>query len=226
MVGDQLKPSKRNVRLLSDSEYSSKELFRADPIIENGMKLSGASEGMNNSKQEQKWAKLLLPLTVAVLATLAILACGGDGDTPEGVVTVNSGPTTATLVPEQTTRAASNSASTPLPPGEPSLYRAVWAGTVDEVRNFVAAGADVNSDGEDGEPLLYTAIWRSEPEKVQILVDAGANVDAKDTDNNPLLYTAIWRDRTEALRILVAAGRGRECQRRRRRAPPVHRGLA
>ena len=82
MVGDQLTPSKRNVRLLSDSEYSSKELFRADPIIENGMKLSGANEGMNNSKQEQKWAKLLLPLTAAALATLAILACTGENTTP------------------------------------------------------------------------------------------------------------------------------------------------
>ena len=51
--------------------------------------MSGAGEGMNNSKQEQKWAKLLLPLAVAALGTLAILACRGDGDTPEGVVTIN-----------------------------------------------------------------------------------------------------------------------------------------
>ena len=237
MVGDQLTPSKRNVRLLSDSEYSSKELFRADSIIENGMKLSGASEGMNNSKQEQKWAKLLLPLAVAVLATLAILACRGDGDTPEVAATINPGATVtlipsaapgATPIPRATREMAPTRlpASTPLPPGDPDLYRAIWAGTPNDVRDQVATGREVNASNESGDPFLYTAIWRADPETVQILADAGADVNARDADGDPLLYTAVWRDRTQALRILVDAGRGRECQRRRRRPPPVHRGLA
>ena len=146
-------------------------------------------------------------LVVVLLATLATLASRGDGDTPEGVVTVDPGPTaTATPVPEQATRAASNSAFTPLPPGKPSLYRAIWAGTIDEVTNLVAAGADVNADGGDGEPLLYTAIWRAEPEKVQILVDAGADLNARDADGDPLLYTAVWREKPEALNTLIASG--------------------
>ena len=94
----------------------------------------------------------------------------------------------------------------PLPSGDPELYRAIWAGTPDDVRDHIVAGQEVNVSNEDGDLFLYTAIWRAHPDTVQILVDAGADVNARDSDNHPLLYTAIWRDKPEVLKILAAAG--------------------
>ena len=123
---------------------------------------------MNYFKQEHSGAMLLLPTVVVLLAVLSMLACGEQSERAPGITLnpeatstpVPAATSNATAVPEQALRGASNSASTPLPQGDATLYRAIWAGTIDEVRSLVAAGADVNADGENGEPLLYTAIWR------------------------------------------------------------------
>ena len=147
----------------------------------------------------------------------AVLSCGGSDDPPTPTARNMPQPTAtgvSTAVPESTNEVRSTRASgqtsppstAKLPPGVPELYRAIWAGTIDEVRALVADGKAVNASNEDGDPLLYTAIWRAEPEKVQILVEAGADVNAKDSDGDPLLHTAVWRKRTEALKILIAAG--------------------
>ena len=123
----------------------------------------------------------------------AVLACRGSEDSPTPTGTNVPQPTAtrvSTAVPESTRASdtTSPSAATKLPPGDPELYRAIWAGTIDEVRTVVAEGMEVNVSNDDGDPFLYTAIWRAEPEKVQILVDAGADVNAKDSDGDPLLY--------------------------------------
>ena len=112
---------------------------------------------------------------------------------------------TATLVPLPPVPTPRPPA-TPLPSGDPSLYRAIWAGSLDDLREQTALGKEVNASNEQGDPFLYTAVWRGGPDKVQALIDAGADVDVRDSDNDPVLYTAIWRGQTEALRILVDAG--------------------
>ena len=150
----------------------------------------------NAARSNGTWWALWL-----VLAALALLACRGEQSdrTPEITISpaatsnqVPAGAPDATAVPGEAPRAVSDSDSTPLAQEE-TLYRAIWAGTIEEVRSLVAAGADVNARDGDGDPLLHTAVWRAEPEKVQILVDAGADVDARDSVSNPVLYTAVWR---------------------------------
>ena len=144
-------------------------------------------------------------LAAAVLSLLIMLACSGDDSTPKTAVELS--PTIAESPPESTQESTDASA----PSGDTDLYRAVWAGTIDEVRSMVAKGADVDARDDSGDPILYTAIWRADPEKVQILVDAGADVNAKDSSGEPMLYTAIWRDKIEALKILVESWCRREC---------------
>ena len=214
MVGDQLTSSKRNVRLLSDPEYLSKERFRADPIIETGMKLSGAGEGMNNSKQEQNLAKLLLPLAVVALATLGLLACRGENTTPNAADTQIQ---LATSVPSGTVATSVSTTandeapilvndSTSTPSDADALFDAIWRGEVDEIRALVATGADANAVDEDGNPYLLEAVWRGREEVVQVLVSAGADINARDSENNPVLHRAVWPGDAEMVQALVDLG--------------------
>ena len=62
----------------------------------------------------------------------------------------------------------------PFTSGDPELYRAIWAGTPDDVREHIVGSKEVNVSNEDGDPFLYTAIWRADPDTVQILVEAGS----------------------------------------------------
>ena len=87
--------------------------------------------------------------------------------------------------------AAPGPADTRLPPGDPDLYRAIRVGAVDDVRQLVAEGKEVNVSDENGDPLLYAAIWRDKENVVELLIDSGADVNAKDSEGNPLLREAI-----------------------------------
>ena len=152
----------------------------------------------------------ILALAAAMLLVLLMLACSSDTVTPDATIVLSPD---ATAAPNPTaTLAPLPPVPTPVPPvaplhaGDPLLYRAIWAGSLDDLRKQIALGKEVNASNEQGNPFLYTAIWRGGPDKVQALVDAGADVNVRDSGNNPMLYTAIWRGETEALRILVDAG--------------------
>ena len=173
---------------------------------------------MSSYHKGKKKTGIAWVLTVAALSLLIILACGGEDPTP--AVEID------TTIVESPAQPTEESGETSDPSDESDLYTAVWAGTTEEVRSLVAAGADVNARNDDGDPLLYTAIWRAEPEKVQILVDAGADINAKDSNGNPLIYTAVWRDKIDALRILVEAGADLNARDSDGDPNPLHRRLA
>ena len=133
----------------------------------------------------------LVTIGIILILGAAVLTCGGSENAPT--------PTAPTSPQTAATGVTTAVAVARLPFGDRDLYRAIWAGTTDEVRSLVVKGKGVNASNEDGDPLLCTAVWRAEPEKVQILVDAGADVNVKDSDGDPILYTAVWREKTEAL---------------------------
>ena len=151
----------------------------------------------------------ILALAAAMLLVVLMLACSSDTVTPDATIVLSPD---ATAAPNPTaTLAPLPPVPTPVPPvaplhaGDPLLYRAIWAGSLDDLREQIALGKEVNASNEQGDPFLYTAIWRGGPDKVQALVDAGADVNVRDSGNDPMLYTAMWRGETEALRILVDA---------------------
>ena len=141
---------------------------------------------MKRHNTEHRLSGAILKLAASGLAMLAVIACNNSTAAP--------GPTAPLNLPAETAprvTAAQNPTSPAgptllpearsLPSGDPDLYRAIWAGTADEVRSLVAEGMEVNASNEDGDPFLYTAIWRAQPDTVQILVDAGADVDARNS---------------------------------------------
>ena len=73
----------------------------------------------------------------------------------------------------------------PAPSAEPApdpsdpLLEAVRSGTIDEVRELLAAGASPNGTNPSKAPPLVNAASRRDPEKVRLLLEAGADVDAR-----------------------------------------------
>lgn len=93
-----------------------------------------------------------------------------------------------------------------LPLVSSALYSAVWRGQVEQVRQLVAGGLNVNARTSDGDPLIREAIWRNHVEIVEILANAGAHVNVNDSDGDPVIREAIWRDHVRIVQILVDAG--------------------
>lgn len=109
-------------------------------------------------------------------------------------------------------------------PAARNLEEAVRQGTIEEVRSFVADGANVNATDRDGDPILLAAISRRESYRspgdmimggestrkdlkaLEILVEAGADVNARDSGGNPVLWEAVRRGELEPVRILVEGG--------------------
>ena len=185
---------------------------------------------MSSRKTEHGLSAALRKLAVGTLATLVALACANQTPTP--APTAASIPQTSSnpAAPAGPTRGQGSTppaAASQFPPGDPDFYRAIWAGTADDVRSHIAAKAWKSTPATKmAIPFLYTAVRRAGPATVQILVDAGADVDARDSNRDPLLYTAIWRDKTEALKILVDAGADVDARDSGNDPTPVHCNLA
>lgn len=67
--------------------------------------------------------------------------------------------------------------------------------SVQEVKELIAHGADVNAFDDAGEPLLISAGLTQSPDVIEVLLDAGANPDARCHDyGEPILHHLIERD--------------------------------
>jgi len=86
------------------------------------------------------------------------------------------------------------------------LHAAVRAGNVTEVRQVLAAGADVNAlDSLGGTPLLDAA-WSGNLEITSLLLANGADVNARHTEaGSTALEYAVLTSRPEIVRALLAA---------------------
>lgn len=92
--------------------------------------------------------------------------------------------------------------------GTPALVPFDPQWTVDDVRNRLAAGADVNLSGINGvTPLIAAAGFGQYPEVVRLLLDSGADVNARAAgDLTALMTAAAFNSNAEVLEMLIAAG--------------------
>lgn len=79
-------------------------------------------------------------------------------------------------------------------------------GDVEQVREAIRSGADVNASSTNGYNALYAAVENDYPEIVRLLLEAGARIDLKlNSGESPLEY-AIGLDRREIVRLLRSRG--------------------
>ncbi|MBR5705466.1 MAG: ankyrin repeat domain-containing protein [Deltaproteobacteria bacterium] len=80
-------------------------------------------------------------------------------------------------------------------------------GTVQEVRQALAEGADVNARNDDGYTALMVAVYRNaDPEVASALIAAGAVINARDAEGiTPLIAAAMRNPNPEVIAALLAA---------------------
>ena len=90
-------------------------------------------------------------------------------------------------------------------PKDDRLLRAALLGTVDEVKQAITAGADINAIGIEGSTaLMYAA---RDAKKVGYLIEHGAKVNAVSNSKTTALHVASgFVGGTESVRLLVKAG--------------------
>ena len=81
--------------------------------------------------------------------------------------------------------------------------------TVSDLRQALAAGADVNAVDNWGDTPLHSLVTGSSSNKaalIRVVVEAGANVDAVNCRNRTAFFDAINREDTDCISALLQAG--------------------
>ena len=86
--------------------------------------------------------------------------------------------------------------------GETKLYRAAYAGDLEECRRLVAAGANVNIARYDGSTPLITASYYGHLSIVKLLCDHDADVNIRDKDGGTALMYASYNGHLTTVKLL------------------------
>lgn len=71
-----------------------------------------------------------------------------------------------------------------------ALHSAAWMGSVDAVKQLLAAGAAAGAQDQGGRTPLHDAALSAHPEVLQLLLSAGASVDQQDSAGRTALHDA------------------------------------
>src|SRR5262245_28756133 len=85
------------------------------------------------------------------------------------------------------------------------LHQAVQSGNLEEVKDAVVRGADVNARDSLGATALHDAAWNGRLEIAEFLIAHGAEVRARHSEGGsvPLAYAVIKNDRVMAELLLT-----------------------
>lgn len=90
--------------------------------------------------------------------------------------------------------------------GETPLLNAVKKGQLEEIKNLIAQGADVNFVNPFKESVLMVAVKKNQTEIVKLLVEAGADINYTDHFGKSILKVAEQKGFTEIAALLKSAG--------------------
>ena len=91
-------------------------------------------------------------------------------------------------------------------PLERQLVDACFAGKVDQARELIDDGADVNSVHPNGGTALLAAVRPYQEEMIALLIESGADVNYLDSVEGTALIKASRMDMADMVRILLDAG--------------------
>jgi len=86
------------------------------------------------------------------------------------------------------------------------IHNAAGGGDIEAVKEFLAAGADVNAKDDGESTPLHLAALEGQKEIVELLISSDADVNAKDDDGETPLYAAASMGQKETTKLLIAEG--------------------
>ena len=89
-----------------------------------------------------------------------------------------------------------------------SIHRSAFDGNIEAVKQYLAAGTDVNAkdEGRGNATPLHLATVSGHKEIVALLIAEGADVNAKDDEGGTPLHLTAWRGHKETAELLIAEG--------------------
>lgn len=88
-----------------------------------------------------------------------------------------------------------------------SIFNAINDGNIEEVRNFINNGADINERCTMGTTPLHKAVIMGNEKAVELILSAGADIEAKNTrENATALNIAASRGELEIAKMLIKKG--------------------
>lgn len=86
------------------------------------------------------------------------------------------------------------------------LHEAVYAGDVQQVRQLIAAGADVRAPNQFGATPMALAAVVADPAMLQVLLNAGADADSPNAEGETALMVVARTGNVEAAKLLLKSG--------------------
>lgn len=86
------------------------------------------------------------------------------------------------------------------------IHEASRDGQIENVKQLLILGVDVNAKDKDGRTPLFYAAFKSNIALHKLLIAKGADVNAKDVDGHTPLHEAAFKDNIEAAKLLIAKG--------------------
>ena len=86
------------------------------------------------------------------------------------------------------------------------LLRAVYSGDVQQVRQLIAAGADVRAPNQFGATPMSVAAVAADPEMLKVLLKAGADADSTNAEGETALMVVARTGNVESAKLLLKAG--------------------
>jgi len=87
-----------------------------------------------------------------------------------------------------------------------SIHTAAKTGNIEAVKQYLAAGADVNAKNKVGQTPLHLAVANDHKEIIELLIAKDADLNAKDVWEGTPLYEAASKAHKEIAELLIANG--------------------
>lgn len=147
------------------------------------------------------------PKPVRLLVSLGIVASGYAGIGALWLfILAQQQPNQAGAPPRPALRNQQNVRRPPVPapvPSRPTLQQAVANNQIDEVKKYLAEGAEINTVDRDGQTLLTRAAARGHIEVARLLLQHGADVNGNSAGYRSPIVLAIAQRRFELVDLLL-----------------------
>ena len=86
------------------------------------------------------------------------------------------------------------------------LFTAARSGQLEEIKNLLASGADINQKNEKGYSPLMLACYNGQYNAAQFLIQSGADVNSVDENTNSILMGVVFKGHSVIFDLLAKSG--------------------